>query len=312
VSEPRITVVAATHNRAPRLRILLDALRAQTVPRGEFEVVIVDDGSADETPGVLAEAESAGDLDLRVLRREPAGGPAAARNLGWNIARAPLVAFTDDDCRPAPGWLAGMLEAAGDRRDLILQGRVEKDPEQLDALSPFAHWFEVHDANQGFPTANILYPRDLLERLGGFDAGRFPFTGEDTDLGWRAVEAGAEVDFCPEALVYHAVVPMSPVARLRSTQRWTGAIRNYSVHPGIPKVKGFFWRYNHWELFRFLVALALPRRLGPLRLFLAAPYVVHLTGRRSGPLLAPYLLAVDLAEVVAVLRGALRYRVFVL
>jgi hypothetical protein len=78
------------------------------------------------------------------------------------------------------------------------------------------------------------------------------------------------------------------------------------------KVKGLFWRQNHWELFRFLVALALPRRLGMLRLYLAAPYVKHLTDRRTGPLLAPYLLALDLAEVLAVVRGAIRYRVLVL
>ncbi|MEA2496052.1 MAG: hypothetical protein QOJ29_3963, partial [Thermoleophilaceae bacterium] len=136
--------------------------------------------------------------------------------------------------------------------------------------------------------------------------------GEDTDLGWRAVEAGAEVHFATDALIYHAIVPVGPLARLRGTARWTDTVRNYRTHPQMPKVKGVFWRYNHWELFRFLVALALPRRLGPVRLFLAAPYVKHLTDRRTGPLLAPYLLALDAAEVLAIVRGAIRYRVFVL
>ena len=311
MQEPRIAVVVATHDRAHRLALLLDALRAQTIPHGEFEVVIVDDGSADSTPAVLADAERAADLDLRVLRREPAGGPAVARNLGWRVAHAPLVAFTDDDCRPSPQWLEELLIAAEESPGALVQGRVDKDPEQMHDLSAFAHWYEVRHAGEGFPTCNILYPRDLLERMDGFDES-FAIAGEDTDLGWRAVESGAGVVFAPDALVHHGIIPVGPIGRLRLTQRWAMTIRNYRRHPEMPKVKGLFWRHNHYELFRFLVALALPRRFGALRLFLAAPYVVHLTDRRTGPLLAPYLLAVDMAEVMAVVRGAIRYRVLVL
>jgi glycosyltransferase involved in cell wall biosynthesis len=312
VSDPSISVVAATHDRAYRLSLLLDALRSQRLPRGTFEVIIVDDGSRDATPRLLADAARAGDLDLRVLRCDPPGGPAAARNAGWRTARAPLVAFTDDDCRPSRDWLAAYLDAAEANPGTVLQGRVEKDPDQLYALSPFAHTYEVLGLDQGFATANMLYPRELLERLGGFDESfRLP-AGEDTDLGWRAIEAGARIEFAPEALVYHGIVPVGAIPKLRATTRWASTVRNYPRHPGMTKVRGVFWRHNHWELFRFLVGLALPRRLGPVRLFLAAPYVQYLTNRRTGPLLAPYLLALDLAEVLAIVRGAVRYRVFVL
>jgi GT2 family glycosyltransferase len=312
VSTPRIAVVVATRDRAFRLSLLLDALRAQHLSAREFEVVVVDDGSQDATPLLLADAERAGDLDLRVLRREPSGGPALARNLGWRAAQAPLVAFTDDDCRPSAGWLEALLTAADEQPGVVFQGRVEKDPEQMDAMTPFAHTYEVHGFDQGFATANMLYPRELLERLEGFDETFLLPAGEDTDLGWRAIEAGAEIQFIADALVYHGIVPTGALARFKATSRWTSTIRNYPRHPGMRKVKGLFWRQNHWELFRFLVALALPRRLGMLRLYLAAPYVKHLTDRRTGPLLAPYLLALDLAEVLAVVRGAIRYRVLVL
>lgn len=312
MNTPRIAVVVASHDRAYRLSLLLEALRRQTLPRDDFEVVIVDDGSQDATPRLLADAERAGDLDLRVLRREPAGGPAKARNLGWRAARAPLIAFTDDDCRPTTGWLEAYLAAAAETPGDVLQGKVLKDPEQMNALNPFAHTFEVHGYDQGFATANMLYPRELLERLGGFDESFPDAAGEDTDLGWRAIESGATIRFVDEPLVHHGIVPVGALPRLRSTRRWSTTVRLYRRHPGITKVKGVFWRHNHWELFRFFVALSLPRRLGPLRLYLAAPYVHHLTDRRTGPLLAPYLLAVDLAEVLAIVRGAIRYRVLVL
>jgi GT2 family glycosyltransferase len=179
-------------------------------------------------------------------------------------------------------------------------------------MSPFAHFFFAYAPGGGYPTANIFYPRPLLERLGGFDAANFPgVAGEDTDLAARALAAGARARWAPEALVLHGVLRVGAIHRLRVAARWTPLVQVYKRHPGLRHELrlGLFWRENHWLLTRFLVALALPRRLGPIRLALAAPYVRHLTDRRTGPLLAPYLLAVDLVEVAAILRGAVRYRV---
>jgi glycosyltransferase involved in cell wall biosynthesis len=310
VTEPQISVVIPTHNRSGPLQTALAGLRGQTLPRERFEVIVVDDASSDDTPRVLAAAREAGEVDL-VLRRDTSGGPGAARNTGWREARGQLIAFVDDDCRPTPEWLERGLEAHRQHPGAFIQGPVLKDPEHMHRLNPFAHFFEVHGLDQGFATANIFYSRALLDRLDGFDAQAFPYAGEDTDLGWRAIEAGAQPVFATGALVYHGIFPRSPLARLRMTARWTDTVKTYRRHPQIKKVKGVFWRHNHWVLFRFLVALALPRRLGPVRLWLAAPYVHYLTDRRSGPLLAPYLIALDLAEVVAITRGAVRYRVLV-
>src|SRR3982074_1756325 len=101
---PEVSVVVASHDRPARLAALLEALRAQELGRDAFEVVVVDDGSAPGTAAVLDAERNRGELDLVVLRHERARGPAAARNAGWRRARASLIAFTDDDCRPPPHW----------------------------------------------------------------------------------------------------------------------------------------------------------------------------------------------------------------
>src|SRR4051795_13441021 len=106
---PRASVVIATHDRPQRLKRALRALREQTLPADQFEVIVVDDGSGPDTQQLLEREQAAGGLQLRVERRSPAGGPARARNAGWRTAGAPLVAFTDDDCEPGPAWLAAGL-----------------------------------------------------------------------------------------------------------------------------------------------------------------------------------------------------------
>ena len=302
----------ATHNRAARLARLLDGLRSQTLD--DWEVVIVDDGSSDATREVLERAEG---LPLTVIHLPESRGPSVARNEGWRAARGELIAFTDDDCVPTPRWAEAGLEAweAAGRGDAVIQGRVDIEPSEMHHYNPLAHTLEVHELGAGFETANIFYPRALLERVGGFDAEAFRGPGgEDTDLAWRAIKAGAEAIFAPEALVHHGVLRAGAIKRLRVAARWSESIRVFERHPEIREhlVARVFWRYNHWLLFRFVVAWLLPRRLWPLRLWLASPYVVYLSDRRTGPLLAPYLLALDLVEVVAVVRGAIRYRTFVL
>ena len=313
---PDVSIVLATHDRPRRLDALLESLRAQTLAPDRYEVVVVDDGSPGEATTAVLDAQLARPgMQLRVIRRERSGGPSVARNEGWRAARAPLVAFTDDDCVATPTWAEAGLRAHAEHPGAVLQGRVDMNPDELARYNPFSHTLEVHELGAGFETANVFYPRQTLERLGGFDEAAFRGPGgEDTDLAWRAIKAGAEPVFAATAVVHHGVVPVGAIRRLRVAARWTESIRAVARHPEIREhlTARVFWRYNHWLLFRFLVALALPRRLGPVRLMLAAPYVVALTGRRTGPLLAPYLLALDLVEVMAVLRGAVRYRTLVL
>lgn len=312
-----MAVVAATHNRCGRLADLLAGLRAQSLPKDRYEVVIVDDGSSDGTRAVLDREAERGELSLRVVRRERPGGPAAARDAGWRASRAPLVAFTDDDCVPEPGWLVAGLAAAADSPGAIIQGRTDPMPWERHRHGPFSRTISVAEQDAAFQTCNVFYPRAVLERVGGFDVaafGRAP-GGEDSDLAWRAIEAGAGSRFAADAVVYHAVEDLGPLGGLRVAARWTTPMLSYARHPELRRahfVKGVFWKGSHYHLTRVIAGVAMPRRLRWMRPWLYAPYLLELRNRirldRGTVLLAPYMLVHDLVELVTVLRAAIRYR----
>src|SRR5690349_8352488 len=119
----KLSVVVATHNRARDLERMLAGLAAQE--RRADEVIIVDDGSSDDTAAVLERQEGNAPLPLRVIRRPSAAGPATAREDGWRAASGQLIAFTDDDCVPAPGWLAAAERAWRREPFTFVQGRTD-------------------------------------------------------------------------------------------------------------------------------------------------------------------------------------------
>jgi glycosyltransferase involved in cell wall biosynthesis len=315
---PEVSVVVATHDRPELLSELLAALGRQSLAAGRFEVIVVDDGSGPATRAVLDRAAE-GELDLHVLRRDSNSGASAARNDGWRAARGALIAFTDDDCAPAPTWLEAGLRAWGGRENRFVQGATRPaGGRSLLDLNPFAHAVEVSALTAEGETCNIFYPRALLERVAGFDEA--VKVGDDTELAWTARAAGAEPVFAAGAVVEHAIVPLTPLDSLRRVWRWTEAIRAFSRHPELRRqrlMKRVFWNWSHYLIVRALLALPFLRRpLGwPVALWLAAPlvrYELRNAQRTGNPLLAPFWLLRDVVELVAVVRGALRYRTFVI
>ena len=313
-SSPRVAVAVATFKRAERLERLLDALRAQTLPSGEFEVVVVDDASTDGTAAVLERARAAGDLDLRVIVHGENRGRASSREDGWRAARAPLIAFTDDDCVPAPTWLESGLEACAEAPGAIVQGRTDPDPDEADRLGPFSRTVRVPAYDAAFQTCNIFYPRAVLESVGGFDVEAFGRVhgGEDSDLAWRAIKAGATAVFDQRPLVHHAVSELGPAGILRVCAGWT--LLAYARHPELRRAHfatPIFWKHTHLWLARALLGILVPRRLWPLKLWLALPWLRSLYARGKleggGPALAPFYATCDVAEMYAAARSSVRY-----
>jgi glycosyltransferase involved in cell wall biosynthesis len=217
-----MSVIIPAHDAAATLSRTLDALAAQDF-EGDVDVVVVDDASSDGTP------ELARSRGVRVVATGGQSGPAGARNAGLAATSAPLVAFTDADCEPVPGWLSALHAALRDA-DLVA-GPVE--PDVRVQAGPFDRTLRITGPSPRFETANLAIRREVADRVGGFEAfapdparprpgirprpdqGHF---GEDALFGWRAVRAGARVAFAPEALVHHAVFPRGPAGYLR--ERW--------------------------------------------------------------------------------------------
>lgn len=325
-----MSVVIPTHNRSERCRELLERLAGQTVGADRFEVLMVDDCSTDDTSDVLAAAAATVPYRLVALRTPANRGPAAARNLGWRAASAPVVAFMDDDCLPDDGWLAAGVAAFDADPGLGVAQGCTRAPEGVDvsALQGWYVWRVVTEATPYFDACNIFYRREALERTGGFDEqiawwstrpgpDATPVAwGEDTAAGWSVVEAGWGRGFVPGAVVVHEV-----------------------------EERGWAWHVKYGYLDRIIVALAVQhpgyrheafwrpwayRREDAAFLAAVAGAVVALRWRPAAVAVLPYVwwrrpsvrrprfvqmcignLAVDTARAVGQLHGALKYRTFV-
>jgi len=128
---PAISVVIPTYNRAPVLRLCLDALAAQDYA-GPWQVIVVDDGSTDETPDVMSAFP--GFVYLQQENR----GPAAARNRGIQEAKGEIVAFTDDDCLAPADWLSRLTDGYDRYPQVAGVGGYLEAPEQILRENRFA------------------------------------------------------------------------------------------------------------------------------------------------------------------------------
>jgi glycosyltransferase involved in cell wall biosynthesis len=316
VPDPLVSVVVSTWNRPARLTKLLASLRAQRLDAESFEVIVVQDGSGPETEAAIAAEASRPGLTVRTIRHDQPRGPGAGRNSGWRAARAPIVAFTDDDCVADREWLTAALARCHEAPGAIVQGRTEPDPAELVDDGVFSRTIRVERLGPHYETCNIFYPRDLLESLGGFDEG-FGLSpgGEDTDLAWRAIEAGRPTAFAPSAVVFHAVQPLGVRGMLRVAARWSDVVRQFSDHPQLRSTleRGVFWNVWHYLMWRSALALLAP---GWLRRLLVTKHLLELRKRAreagAGTWAVPFLLVHDVVECWAVARGAVRYRTLVL
>jgi GT2 family glycosyltransferase len=226
---PRVSVVVPTYRRPDLLGRCLVALAAQTLPPDDHEILIADDAASDATRRRVEEFASGAAFAVRYLPVQGAHGPAAARNVGWRAARARLVAFTDDDTVPTPGWLeAGVGALERDAEVAAVTGQV------VVPLPPAPTDYERNESGletAEFVTANCFCRRDVLQELGGFDERFTAAWREDSDLHFRLLERGAKLRKVPDAVVVHPVRPAPWGVSLRMQRKSLFDAWLYKKHP---------------------------------------------------------------------------------
>jgi GT2 family glycosyltransferase len=310
VTTPAVAVVVASHERPLRLRWLLNALEEQTLD--DFEVVVCFDDRDEEAARMLATHP----LRPRAIRLQPPSGPAQKRNVAWRSTQAGLIVFTDDDCRPPQTWLERVVAAAAP--GAVVQGATRPDPDELALYerAPHARSQEIDPPTEWGQTCNIAYPRELLERLGGFDETLPVAAGEDADLLQRALAAGARLVAAPDAVTFHCV-EVDPLPR-RAGQLWRWQHNAYVVkrHPRLRRAfpLGIFWKRRHATLALALLGAATRHPLLALPWCADAlpSYGRHPRGLARAMSELPGRAVADAVEMAACARGSLRYRTLLL
>jgi GT2 family glycosyltransferase len=195
---PELSVVIPAREAEHSLPHLLGSLSRQTLARGRYEVIVVENGSNDRT------AEVAAANGARVIH-EPVANRSRARNAGVNAAKSGLIAFTDADCYATPTWLEAFLACRG--RAPLVAGNVvittEDSPnavERFESIWRFAQ--EAWAADGWAATANLLVERSAFEAVGGFDPA-YRHIAEDADFCLRAGRAGFPLGYCGDAVITH-------------------------------------------------------------------------------------------------------------
>lgn len=200
---PSVSVVLPARNAEGDIERAVRALATLDYPQDRLERIVVDNGSSDRTPEIVARHP------VTLLREDAIEGSYAARNRGWRAATGEWIAFTDADCAPDPDWLRRLLAPPIPDGTGAIAGEVVG----LESATPVQRLTERHGIMKHavtlhhkrlpcFSTANVAIRRGILERLGGFRQ-EVRFFG-DMEISWRMqLTCGAAIDFRPDAIVRH-------------------------------------------------------------------------------------------------------------
>jgi cellulose synthase/poly-beta-1,6-N-acetylglucosamine synthase-like glycosyltransferase len=177
-------------------------------------------------------------------------GPAAARNDGWREARAPIVAFTDDDTEPAPDWLENGLAAFRGPVDAV-SGRIVMPVPG----TPSDYERDARGLERGeFVTANCFCRKEILEEIGGFDEHFRLAWREDSDLQFRLMQAGGRIVHEPRAVVVHPVRPAPWGVSLRQQRKVMFDALLYKKHRKLYRER--IRATPRWDYYAIVSALA--------------------------------------------------------
>ena len=198
----RFSVIIPAYNAESTLAACLKALDSQSMPREDYEVIVVDDGSTDGTSRIAKR------FNINFIFQKNQG-PAVARNRGANAAVGDIILFTDSDCVSDHNWIQEMVRPFNNPDIIGVKGAYKTRQTSLAARFAQAEFEDRYDLLQKYhyidmiDTYSAAFQKDVFLKIGGFDEGFPVANNEDTDLSYRLVASGYKLIFNPRAFVYH-------------------------------------------------------------------------------------------------------------
>jgi glycosyltransferase involved in cell wall biosynthesis len=255
---PKVSVVVASYNGARTLKLCLESLQRLNYP--DYEMILVDDGSTDSTPQIVAAFPN-----VRRIRHEKNFGLSVARNTGIAAATGEIIAFTDSDCRADEDWLYYLVGSLVCSEFIGVGGPNLLPPEDSRVatavmVSPGgpAHVMLTDREAEHIPGCNMAFYKRALESIGGFDP-IFTKAGDDVDVCWRLQDGGGRIGFSPSAFVWH--YRRSTVGAYLKQQEGYGEAEALLVrkHPeNFNSFGGGIWRGRIYAPSKFSVELRAP------------------------------------------------------
>jgi len=204
-----VSVVIPAHNAGSHIKKCLDSIMKLQAENFDYEVLVVNDASTDETVNLLKDFKN-----IRVISNEINLGPSASRNKAIEVANGSLIAFTDSDCVVSHNWLQELLKCSNyaqlagcggsqlSPKDETKFGRLVNDfLKIIGFLGDYTSSVNRVKETRHNPSCNSMYKKDVLSAVGGFLEGLYP--GEDIELDYRLKRGGWKLYYNPQAIVYH-------------------------------------------------------------------------------------------------------------
>lgn len=252
-----VSVIIPSYNAQATIDKTINAIRNQSY-KGNIEIVVVDDGSKDNTPKIIQSFQ-----DVTSLHQKKSG-PAAARNLGFEKSKGEIVFFTDADCIPHHKWIERALKYFDDQSVGVVCGTYSLgNPESFlakcihyEIIFRHIHLMSTHP--KSFGSYNFCVRRNIFSDVGGFDTSYRHASGEDNDLSYKILKQGYQIFFALDVIVQHRH-PTDRYNYLKGQFRhgfWR--LKMYWDHPDMAKGDNYtFWKDICEPLLVFAVILGL-------------------------------------------------------
>jgi cellulose synthase/poly-beta-1,6-N-acetylglucosamine synthase-like glycosyltransferase len=216
----KYSVIIPAYNAIRTIEPCLKGLTQQSIDKGKYEVIVIDDGSTDRTSDIIKQ------FPVKYFWQNKQG-PATARNRGAQEAKGDIILFTDADCVPQHNWIEEMARPFHDANVMADKGAYKTNQTALTARFAqieFEERFKMLEKAESIDvvfTYSAGYRKSIFLSLGGFDP-LFPVANnEDTELSYRMSQAGYRMVFNPNAIVYHLNHPDS-IKRYARLKFWRG------------------------------------------------------------------------------------------